>query len=229
MRSWTRSGRGRASSRSASSRCRPARRPTLRPSASGRPTWAPRSSSTPPRRCRSSRSPHLHLERRLPGLRRVQAPAVAARDGVLLRPAGPLGQPRGAQRQLARGRPAVQSVLRRSAVAVARRRPVRRLAGLAAVARRDRVAAAARVMARLRPVRPGARAGRPAGRGNRRCATGIVAGVRADVRRSGARDALKAAGIKASVRGTSIRFAPHVYNTEADIDRVVEVISPFLD
>lgn len=43
-----------------------------------------------------------------------------------------------------------------------------------------------------------------------------------------ARDALKAAGIKASVRGTSIRFAPHVYNTEADIDRAIEVIQPFL-
>ncbi len=43
-----------------------------------------------------------------------------------------------------------------------------------------------------------------------------------------AREALKAAGIKASVRGTSIRFAPHVYNTEADIGRAIEVIQPFL-
>jgi selenocysteine lyase/cysteine desulfurase len=43
-----------------------------------------------------------------------------------------------------------------------------------------------------------------------------------------ARDALKAAGIKASVRGTSIRFAPHVYNTEADIDRAIEAIQPFV-
>jgi selenocysteine lyase/cysteine desulfurase len=44
-----------------------------------------------------------------------------------------------------------------------------------------------------------------------------------------ARAALKEAGIKASVRGTSIRFAPHVYNTEADIDRAIEAIRPFLD
>jgi len=43
-----------------------------------------------------------------------------------------------------------------------------------------------------------------------------------------AREALKAAGIKASVRGTSIRFSPHVYNTEADIDRTIEVIAPFI-
>jgi len=43
-----------------------------------------------------------------------------------------------------------------------------------------------------------------------------------------ARDALKQAGVKASVRGTSIRFSPHVYNTEAEIDRVIEAISPFL-
>jgi selenocysteine lyase/cysteine desulfurase len=43
-----------------------------------------------------------------------------------------------------------------------------------------------------------------------------------------AREALKAAGIKASVRGTSIRFSPHVYNTEADIDRAIEAIQPFI-
>ncbi|MBM4407297.1 MAG: aminotransferase class V-fold PLP-dependent enzyme [Chloroflexi bacterium] len=43
-----------------------------------------------------------------------------------------------------------------------------------------------------------------------------------------AREALTRAGIKASVRGDSVRFAPHVYNTEADIDRAIEVMQPFL-
>jgi selenocysteine lyase/cysteine desulfurase len=43
-----------------------------------------------------------------------------------------------------------------------------------------------------------------------------------------ARDSLREAGIKASVRGTSIRFSPHVYNTEADIDRAIEAIRPYL-
>ena len=43
-----------------------------------------------------------------------------------------------------------------------------------------------------------------------------------------AREALREAGIKASVRGTSIRFSPHVYNTEADIDRAIEAIAPFI-
>ena len=42
------------------------------------------------------------------------------------------------------------------------------------------------------------------------------------------RDALRDAGIKASIRGTSIRFSPHVYNTEAEIDRAIEAIAPFL-
>jgi selenocysteine lyase/cysteine desulfurase len=43
-----------------------------------------------------------------------------------------------------------------------------------------------------------------------------------------ARAALAEAGVKASVRGTSIRFSPHVYNTEADIDRTIEAIAPFI-
>jgi len=43
-----------------------------------------------------------------------------------------------------------------------------------------------------------------------------------------ARNALKEAGIKASVRGTSIRFSPHVYNTDADVDRAIEAIQPFI-
>lgn len=42
-----------------------------------------------------------------------------------------------------------------------------------------------------------------------------------------ARTALQAAGVKASVRGTAIRFAVHVYNTEADLDRAAEAIAPF--
>ena len=43
-----------------------------------------------------------------------------------------------------------------------------------------------------------------------------------------AREALKGAGIKASVRGDSVRLAPHVYNTEAEIDRAVAALQPFL-
>ena len=42
-----------------------------------------------------------------------------------------------------------------------------------------------------------------------------------------ARGALAAAGVRASVRGTAIRFAVHVYNTESDLDRAAEAIAPF--
>jgi selenocysteine lyase/cysteine desulfurase len=42
-----------------------------------------------------------------------------------------------------------------------------------------------------------------------------------------ARTALAAAGVRASVRGTAIRFAVHVYTTEADLDRAAEAIAPF--
>ena len=42
-----------------------------------------------------------------------------------------------------------------------------------------------------------------------------------------ARTALAAAGIRASVRGTAIRFAVHVYTAEADLDRAAEAIAPF--
>lgn len=42
-----------------------------------------------------------------------------------------------------------------------------------------------------------------------------------------ARSALQAAGVKASVRGTAIRFAVHVYNTEDDLDRAARAIAPF--
>ena len=40
--------------------------------------------------------------------------------------------------------------------------------------------------------------------------------------------ALRAAGVKASVRGTGIRFAVHVYTTDADIDRAADAIAPFI-
>lgn len=42
-----------------------------------------------------------------------------------------------------------------------------------------------------------------------------------------ARSALHGAGVRASVRGTAIRFAVHVYNTEKDLDRAAEAIAPF--
>jgi selenocysteine lyase/cysteine desulfurase len=42
-----------------------------------------------------------------------------------------------------------------------------------------------------------------------------------------ARRALQAAGVRTSVRGTAIRFAVHVYNTDADLDRAAEAIAPF--
>jgi selenocysteine lyase/cysteine desulfurase len=42
-----------------------------------------------------------------------------------------------------------------------------------------------------------------------------------------ARTALAAAGIRASVRGTAIRFAVHVYTTDSDLDRAAEAIAPF--
>lgn len=41
------------------------------------------------------------------------------------------------------------------------------------------------------------------------------------------RAVLAAAGVRASVRGTAIRFAVHVYNTEADLDRAAAAIAPF--
>jgi selenocysteine lyase/cysteine desulfurase len=42
-----------------------------------------------------------------------------------------------------------------------------------------------------------------------------------------ARAALAAAGVRASVRGTAIRFAVHVYTTEQDLDRAADAIAPF--
>ena len=37
---------------------------------------------------------------------------------------------------------------------------------------------------------------------------------------------LQRAGVKAAVREGSIRLAPHVYTTDADIDRAAEVLAP---
>lgn len=42
-----------------------------------------------------------------------------------------------------------------------------------------------------------------------------------------ARSGLAAAGVRASVRGTAIRFAVHVYNTDADLDRAANAVAPF--
>jgi selenocysteine lyase/cysteine desulfurase len=42
-----------------------------------------------------------------------------------------------------------------------------------------------------------------------------------------AQAALGAAGVRATVRGTAIRFAVHVYTTEADLDRATAAIAPF--
>jgi selenocysteine lyase/cysteine desulfurase len=42
-----------------------------------------------------------------------------------------------------------------------------------------------------------------------------------------ARAACAAAGVKASVRGTAVRFSVHVYNTDEDLDRAAEAIAPF--
>ena len=42
-----------------------------------------------------------------------------------------------------------------------------------------------------------------------------------------ARERLASAGVKASVRGAGIRFAVHVYNTEADVAAAVGAVRPF--
>lgn len=43
-----------------------------------------------------------------------------------------------------------------------------------------------------------------------------------------AREALRAAGVKAAVRGTAIRCATHVYTTAEEIDRAARAIEPLL-
>lgn len=43
-----------------------------------------------------------------------------------------------------------------------------------------------------------------------------------------ARDALRAAGIRVSVRGAGLRCAPHVYTSGDDIDRAARAIGPYL-
>jgi selenocysteine lyase/cysteine desulfurase len=44
----------------------------------------------------------------------------------------------------------------------------------------------------------------------------------------GAREALAAAGVRAAVRGTAVRFATHVYTTDDDLDRAARAIEPFV-
>jgi hypothetical protein len=44
----------------------------------------------------------------------------------------------------------------------------------------------------------------------------------------GARAALSAAGVKAAHRGTGIRFAPHVWTTEADVMTAAAAIGPLV-
>ena len=40
--------------------------------------------------------------------------------------------------------------------------------------------------------------------------------------------ALAVAGIRAAVRGQGVRFATHVYNSEADVRRTAGVIAPYV-
>ena len=151
-----------------------------------------------------------------------------ARHGVLLRPTRSLGRPRAPQRQLALGRPAVRALLRWPADARPRRAALRRLARLVPVGRRDRLAAAAGRVARRR-----ARSGRSATspRVSRRrldvpwYGSSLVCAPLADG--EAARAALAAAGVRASVRGTAIRFAVHVYTDRTDLDRAADAIAPF--
>ena len=91
-----RSGRPRRSSRSASSRCRPARWPTSRRSstAAGTSRRAGHDRRDPGHPVRAAR--RRHRPDRLPRLLGLQAPAVAARHGLPLRPARPLGRARAA-------------------------------------------------------------------------------------------------------------------------------------
>ncbi len=44
-----------------------------------------------------------------------------------------------------------------------------------------------------------------------------------------ARAGLVSAGVRAAVRGTSIRLSPHVYNDSADVERAAEAIGPFVE
>lgn len=43
-----------------------------------------------------------------------------------------------------------------------------------------------------------------------------------------ARQALQAVGVRAAVRGTAVRLAPHVYSTDADLDVAISTLSPLL-
>ena len=169
-----------------------------------------------------------HRPDRLPRLLGLQAPALAARDRLPLRPARPLGRARATERQLARGGPAVRPLLRRAVDAGTRRAPVRRVArpGSRGSAPPNRCACSpsGRRPARSRPCAAWPRAW-PAAWACRGTAARSCAPSSTTARRPARRCA--AAGVKASVRGTAIRFAVHVYNTEADLDRAAEAIAPF--
>jgi hypothetical protein len=42
------------------------------------------------------------------------------------------------------------------------------------------------------------------------------------------REELRSVGVKAAVRGPAIRLSTHVYNDEADADRAVAAIAPYV-
>jgi selenocysteine lyase/cysteine desulfurase len=44
----------------------------------------------------------------------------------------------------------------------------------------------------------------------------------------GARAALRAAGVRASVRGTAVRLSVHVWNTDEDVRRALDLLGPFM-
>ena len=161
--------------------------------------------------------------------RRLQAPALSARRGVPRRPAGPRGRAAAPGRQLAGSRRAVRALLRRPADAGAGCAPARRVARLAAVARRGGVAASARGVGAERGVSTEvvdlARE-LAALLGVRWTGASLVCAPIDDP--DAARIALAAAGVRASVRGTAIRLAPHVYTTRDDVERAVAVLEPLI-
>ena len=50
------------------------------------------------------------------------------------------------------------------------------------------------------------------------------AGKQADVSQ-----ALSAASISVDMRKNGIRISPHIYNSESDMDKLLEVLKPFID
>ena len=138
-----------------------------------------------------------------------------------------LGRARATQRQLARGRPAVRALLRRAADARRRTRAASTSRAPGSRGSVPRPRCASRRVEESRCVRGGPRPGRGSGRTPGGPVVRRLARLRAAGGRRRRTRRLAAAGIKASVRGTAIRFAVHVYNTEADLDRAAEAIAPF--